>query len=261
MQKSDLKRYTEWFYDYIAGFFGDDDYINANLELKKEHTGYVVDEARYIAAGLALDENDRLVAETVALFHDVGRFEQFTKYQTYSDRKSINHSELAADIVEAEGVLDALDDSEKAVILSAVRFHSLKDLPDDLDEKTLLHCRIVRDADKLDIYRVLLEKYLQYISNSEDFNLELEYVDEPWYSPGIVEAIMDGRQVKYSEAKTLNDMKLLILAMIFDVNFRPTFKMIKQKGYIQEFIDMLPADDTIYKVKTKLLDYIDQKLS
>ena len=104
MQNSDLKRYMNWFYGYIAGFFGENDYINANLELKKEHTGYVVEEARYIAQGLGLDDNDCLIAETVALMHDVGRFEQFTKYLTYSDRKSISHSDLAVEIIEAEGV-------------------------------------------------------------------------------------------------------------------------------------------------------------
>jgi hypothetical protein len=142
MQKSDLDGFKHWFGAYIAGFFGDDDYINANLELKKVHTGYVVGEARYIAAGLGLDVNDCLIAETVALFHDVGRFEQFTKYQTYSDRKSINHSELATEIVEREGVLVGLVEAERAIILSAIRFHGIKDLPAGLDEKTLLHCRI-----------------------------------------------------------------------------------------------------------------------
>lgn len=261
MQKSDLEGFTAWFGNYIAGFFGDDAYIDANLELKKVHTEYVVDEARYIADGLALDESDALVAETVALFHDLGRFEQFTKYQTYSDAKSINHSELAAEILRANGVLDGLCQAEKAIILTAVASHGLKDLPDGLDEKVLLHCRIVRDADKLDIYRVLLEKYAQYISNSEDFNLELEYPDEPWYSEDVAKALIEGKQVRYDEAKTLNDMKLLILAMIFDVNFRPSFVKIREKQYVQAFVDMLPMDDTINKVKAKLLDYIDEKMN
>jgi hypothetical protein len=260
MQKSDLKRFTDWFGAYIGGFFGDDGYINANLELKKVHTDFVVGEVRYIAAGIGLDENDSLIAETVGLFHDVGRFEQFSKYLTYSDAKSIDHSELAAEILEEKGVLDGLCSAEKGVILSAVRYHGRKDLPDELDERTLMHCRVVRDADKLDIFRVLEEKYLQFINDSEDFNLELEYPDEPWYSDCIVEAILDERQVHYNEIKTLNDMKLLILAMIFDVNFQPTLKRIREKGCVEAFIEMLPEDDTIYKVRTKILDYIDSKI-
>jgi HD superfamily phosphohydrolase YqeK len=260
MQKSDLKRYTDWFYEYIAGFYGDDDYINANLELKKVHTGYVVEEARYIAGGIGLDENDSLIAETVGLMHDVGRFEQFVKYRTYSDRKSISHSDLAVDIIRAEGVLDGLDEGEREIILSAVKYHGIKDVPGGLGEKVLLHCRIVRDADKLDIYRVLQDKYLQYISDSEDFNLELEHLDEPWYSESIAQSIFRGEQVHYAEVKTLNDMKLLVLAMIFDVNFRPTFKKIKEMGYVRAFVDMLPGDDTIYKVRDTLVDYIELKL-
>lgn len=260
MLKSDLEGYKAWFGGYIASFFADDDYINANLELKKVHTDYVVDEARYIAAGIGLDENDALIAETVALFHDVGRFEQFAKYQTYSDRKSINHSELAAEILRTQGVLDGLSEAEREIVLTAVAFHGLKDLPGELDDRTLLHCRIVRDADKLDIYRVLLGKYLQYISNSADFNLELEYPDEPWYSENVAAAVIAGKQLKYNEIKTLNDMKLLILAMVFDVNFRPTFVKIQEKQYVQAFIDMLPMDDTIYKVRVRMLDYIEQKI-
>lgn len=260
MQKSDLKSYTDWFYEYIAGFFGDDDYINANLELKKVHTGYVVEEARYIAGGIGLNENDSLIAETTALLHDVGRFEQFFKYRTYSDRKSISHSDLGVDIIRAEGVLDELDEAEREIILSAVKYHGIKDVPAGLDERTLLYCRIVRDADKVDIYRVLLEKYLGYTKNPEYYNLELEHPDEPWYSEEVIQSVLNGEQVHYAEVKTLNDFKLLVLAMIFDVNFRPTFKKIKEMGYVQTFIDMLPADDTIYKVRDTLLDYIDEQL-
>lgn len=260
MEKNDLNRLTDWFYDYIAGFFGDDDYINANLELKKVHTGYVVEEARYIAAGLGLCENDALIAETVGLLHDVGRFEQFVKYQTYSDNKSISHSNLAVDIIRAEGVLDGLDSAEKGIILAAVKYHGIKDLPEGLDDKTLMHCKIVRDADKLDIYRVLQEKYLEYVENPDAYNLELEHPDEPWYSDYIVEEIFNYRQVYYGDVKTLNDFKLLILAMVFDVNFEPALRKIREMGYVKAFIDMLPADDTIYKVKDVLEKYIDHRL-
>jgi len=260
MQKSDFEGYKQWFGEFIAGFYGDDDYVNANLELKKVHTVYVVDEARHIAEGLGLDENDTLIAEVAALMHDVGRFEQFAKYNTYSDRKSVNHCELAVDIIRAGGVLDGLDGVEREIILEAVEYHGIKELPDGLDERTLLHCRLVRDADKLDIYRVLQEKYAEYIRDPEDFDLELEHPDEPWYSESVVESILKGEQVHYSEIKTLNDMKLLILAMVFDVNFKPTFKKIKEKEYIQAFVDMLPADETIEKVKCKILDHIDQRI-
>ncbi|MCF7955789.1 MAG: HD domain-containing protein [Phycisphaerae bacterium] len=260
MQKSDLKRYTDWFYKYIRGFYGDDDYINANLELKEIHTGYVVGEARYIAARIGLDENNTWIAETIGLLHDVGRFEQFVRYRTYSDRKSISHSDLGVDIIREKGVLDGLDEGEREIILSAVKYHGIKDVPSGLDEKTQTHCQIVRDADKIDIYRVLMEKYLGYTKNPDYYNLELEHPDKPWYSEGVIQSVLNGEQVHYTEVKTLNDFKLLILAMIFDVNFRPTFEKIREMGYVQAFIDMLPGDDTIYKVRDVLVDYIDRQL-
>ena len=49
-------------------------------------------------------------------------------------------------------------------------------------------------------------------------------------------------------------------SMVFDVNFQPTFKKIKEKQYVQAFIDMLPADDTICMVRKTILDYIDKRL-
>jgi len=260
MNANDLKRFKDWFYEYIRQFYGQDEYINANLELKREHTKYVVDEAGYISRGIGLDDNEVLIAETTALMHDVGRFEQFYKYRTYSDRKSVSHSDLGFEIIQAEGVLDGLDPVEKEMILSAVKYHGIKDVPDGLDERTLLHSKIVRDADKLDIYRVLQEKYTDYIRDPENYNLELELPDEPWYSDSIIDSIMNCQQVHYSEMHTLNDMKLLILAMVFDVNFEPTLTKIRDKKYVQAFVDMLPKDETIEKAQQVLLGYIDKRL-
>lgn len=260
MRKEQLDRLKSWFAGYVAGFYGDDDYINANLRLKDIHTEYVCCEARYIADGIGLTGSDMLIAEVVALMHDVGRFEQFSKYLTYSDRKSVDHSKLAIEIIEKENVLAELDEADRDVVLTAVRLHNLKDLPDGLDEKTLLHCRIIRDADKLDIYRVLLEKYKMHLADPEGFKLELEHPDDDYYSEIMIESLMNEQQIDYNRIKTLNDMKLLLLAMVYDINFKPTFVKIKQEGYLQEIIEMLPGDEEIAKVREKILSYIDNAI-
>ena len=260
MQKNDLKVFNDWFYDYIGNFYGSDDYINANLELKEVHTTHVVNEAKYIASGIGLNEKDSLLAETIALFHDLGRFEQFTKYKTYSDHKSENHSNIAIRVLEEEKILNILPKNEQKLIITAIRHHNAKDLPNDLDSNQLLHTRLVRDADKLDIYRVLLDKYLNFYDDKENFNLELEFPDDPWYSDNIIEAILKEKQAHYHHLNTLSDMKLLILAMIYDVNFTPTFQKIRQKGYIQSFFEILPRDKTTQKLNKKLTDYVNKKL-
>ena len=261
MTDQQLQEFKAWFADYIIDFYGTSSYIDANLELKETHTDYVYKEAVYIADAMALGENDRLIAAAVGLFHDLGRFEQFAKYQTYSDSKSENHNLMAVRILKEYDVLAGLDETEQDIILKAIELHGVKDLPANLDESTDLHAKIIRDADKLDIYRVLIEKYREYKADPENFPLELEYTDEPTYAPHIVEAIENYAQVDYTTLKTLNDMKLLLLAMIFDVNFAPTLNRIKQHGYVEQLLQLLPDDEVMKKVGRIIHTYMENKIA
>jgi len=261
MTAQQLQKFKEWFADYIADFYGTSAYIDANLELKEIHTRYVCKEAAYIAGAIGLSENDRLIADAVALFHDVGRFEQFTKYQTYSDAKSEDHNLMAVRILKEYNTLAGLTKTEQDIILKAIELHGAIELPTDLSDSVELHARIIRDADKLDIYRVLTDKYREYRDDPENYNLELEQVDDPTYSPHIIEAIENHAQVDYTSLKTLNDMKLLLLAMIFDVNFATTLKRIKQHGYIDQLLQLLPRDEVMQKVGQTMHRYMENKIS
>lgn len=261
MTEQQLQKFKAWFADYIADFYGTSAYIDANLELKEVHTRYVYKEATYIADAIGLGENDRLIAAAVGLLHDVGRFEQFAKYQTYSDAKSENHNLMAVRILKEYDVLASLDETEQDIILKAIELHGVKELPANLSKSVELHARIIRDADKLDIYRVLIEKYREYRDDPENFPLELEYADEPTCSPHIIEAIETHAQVDYTTLKTLNDMKLLLLAMIFDVNFAPTLKRIKEHGYVGQLLQLLPNNEVMEKVGQTMRAYMENKIS
>lgn len=261
MTGEQLQKFKAWFADYIGTFYSDDTYINANLELKKIHTEYVCTEAVYVAEAIGLDENGLLIAETAGLFHDVGRFEQFTKYKTYSDAKSESHSLMAVRILKDNNVLAELNAAEQNVILKAVQLHGIKHLPEGLNEQEELYAKVLRDADKLDIYRVLIEKYRQYRDDPDNFPLELELADEPTYSKYLVEAIEGYGQVDYTELRTLNDMKLLLLAMVFDVNFVPTLKRIRQTGYVEQLLQLLPDNEDMENLTRTVLGYIDKKIA
>jgi HD superfamily phosphodiesterase len=154
MQKQDLEQFHAWFDSYVSTFYGHDEYINTNLKLKEEHSRLVCEQARYLAGELNLSENQKLLAETIALFHDVGRFKQFVKYKTYNDPKSINHSELAIEVLEKNKVLDILDPKDAEIVNTAIKLHNVKELPANLDDRISLQAKLIRDADKIDIYRV-----------------------------------------------------------------------------------------------------------
>lgn len=261
MHRKHLEGFIEWFDSYVAGFYGDDAYVNANLGLKEEHTKRVCQEINYLADHLGLCETDRLLAEAIAIFHDVGRFQQFVEYRTYCDVRSINHNLLAVEILRQNNILETLEEGETRIIETAVKLHGTKRLDDDLGDEFALHAKLIRDADKLDIYRILQEYQKEYHANPENFMFEIEFPDELECTVKVFEAVINGELVDHAELRTLNDFRILQLGWVFDVNFIPTFERIRERGYLEEMCRYLTCGGKIEKVKKVVLDHVDLKIS
>lgn len=260
MRKDQLKQFETWFYDYVNSFYGDDAYVNANLKLKEDHTRRVCDETMYLVESLSLSENDGLIARAIALFHDVGRFPQFIRYRTYNDHRSTKHSLLSLEILRENNVLDELDPREKEIIETAVELHGTKELPEDLNGDIVLFAKLIRDADKIDIYRIAVNYYKRYYQDPENFTLEVEFPDEPRCSPAIIQAVSDGKLFDYSGLKTLNDAKLLQLGWVYDVNFPQSLIKIRQQQYLERIAATLPQSDDIKNLVEHIFRYVDDRI-
>jgi len=261
MNREQLIKFKTWFDKFVAGFYGDDEYINANIKLKEEHSGRVCSEMLYLADQLHLVGNQRLLAETIALFHDVGRFPQFAKYQTYNDPKSINHCLLGLEVLQKENILTQLPDDERQIIETAIRYHGDKELPNNLAGDTLLLSKMIRDADKLDIFNVVIKAYIQKRDDPDNFKLEIEMPDEPRCTPEVLDAILTGGRIDYKELRTMNDMKLCVLGWVYDVNFVPTLSRLKQRRYLETIFEFLPDTPDIRKVRDKIFAYVEDRIS
>ena len=200
-----------------------------------------------------------LLAETIALFHDVGRFPQFKQYRTYKDQISENHCLMALVVLRENKVLDELPDDERAVIEKAIEFHGAKELP-EMDGRTLHFTKMVRDADKLDIFELLVENYRILANEPEKFKWELEFPDTPECNPEIIDALLKNQLIDYGAIKTINDAKLLQLGWVYDVYFDHTIKQIYDRGYLQAIIDLLPKTEEIRKVTSHILGYVNQRI-
>jgi HD superfamily phosphohydrolase YqeK len=150
-----LKSLTEKYGSYVESFCDSDGKLPRMMDLKKTHTLHVVENAKAIAAGEGFDERTSLACEAAALLHDTGRYEQIRTYNTFRDSESVDHAKFSYDIVREKGWLDALD--EKDAILDAVRVHNMRLIPQEVEGDLFAStiARVVRDADKLDIFRVL----------------------------------------------------------------------------------------------------------
>jgi len=261
VEQKQLEKFRAWFNDYVAGFYGDDEYVNANLKMKQQHTHRTCSEMQYLAQEIGLSDSQKQVAEAIALFHDIGRFEQFTTYRTYNDARSTDHCVLGVKVLGRAKVLENLDPKERQWIATAVEYHGRKELPGDLNGQTLLFSKLIRDADKLDVFYTVTEYYRQYRDNCEEFKLELEFPDEPGYSATVVEGVLHGRLIDYDELRTLNDAKLVQLGWVYDVNFAATLKRIRKRRFLEKLLEFLPKTHDIEMVREQIFQYVQARLS
>jgi response regulator RpfG family c-di-GMP phosphodiesterase len=260
MEQKQLDEFKKKFDEYIAGFYGDDEYINANLKLKEDHSSRTCEEMRYLADELALTAGQKRIAEATALFHDIGRFKQFAEYRTYNDHQSVGHCQLSVEILRQTNVLAGLEEAEKEIIEKAIEYHGCRELPSDLDGECLLFSKLLRDADKLDIFNISVDCYKRHRENPAEYELEMDFPDVPEYSAEVVEAILNEQRFDYGKLRTWNDMKLLQLGWVYDVNFTATLRRIRKRKFLEKIVDFLPQTGDIEKVKEKVFEYVDSAI-
>lgn len=260
MKQEQLEIFKNWFTRYVSTFYtAEDDFLNRNIQLKECHTHRVCNEMRQLTGALNMNGNDVLLAEAIALFHDVGRFPQFQQYRTYKDSVSENHCLLALKVLAEHDVLADLPNAEQAVIEKAVEFHGAKELP-QLEEQTLHLAKMIRDADKIDIFELLAKNYRILAEDPEKFTWELEFPDTPECNPEIIDALLSHQLISYDQIKTVNDAKLLQLGWVYDVYFDWSLKQIHDRGYLQAIIDLLPKTEQVKHVTGCIMNYTKQRI-
>lgn len=247
-------------FGYISGFYCDDPRKNSHYRLKEIHTYYVYQEIGEIAHELGLDAKERLTAKLVGLLHDVGRFEQFRRFDTFNDAFSVNHSCLGAQIAQGEGFLQGLDDDDKEAVLTAVRLHGAREVPEGLSQKAGFFLRLIRDADKVDIFRVSSEKYLAYMRDPQAFRIEMNIPDEGVCNPEFLDALMNNKLLDYQQMRSMEDMKLLQLGWVYDLNFLPSMRRIRSRRYLEMLVEDLPKDETVQRVARHVLAELERRI-
>jgi hypothetical protein len=257
MDRGLLNGFDNFFTDYVKGFYSEDEEINFNLKLKEEHTKRVCSNITCIGKDIGLNESDLVLANTIALFHDIGRFEQFFKYRTFSDGKSENHSELGIKVLNETNVLMRLAEYERDIVIMSIRNHNVLSLPEMEDFRALTFAKLIRDADKLDILGILSD----YYRNPQGYeHLKVgESSKTSGISLNVFNSVMDCRNIKYSDIKSADDMKLLRLSWIYDINYKFTLIKVLEKGYIEDIINSMPRTDEISKIYEMLKNYISKK--
>jgi len=187
---------------------------------------------------------DKRRSEIMALFHDVGRFEQYNKYKTFADKKSVSHARLGVEVLKKYDTLAMLESGDRNLIYAAIEFHSVKDLPCNESDQYLFFSKLLRDADKIDIYKIVTE---YYVSDEENETIGLDLPDNDTACDKIIESILKRESVDHKHMTSLNDFKLLQMAWVYDLNFDLSKEIVRRNNYLDIIHSTMPKLPNIEK--------------
>ena len=251
----ELKTYIQIFRDFVSEYRYENEADQRNIDLKLYHTERVLEIAQYLIEHLKSVIKPELIplVELSALFHDIGRFEQYRQFKTFADPISVNHALEGVKMLHKHQILSDLADWQRRLVYGAVALHNQKLLP-ELPADLALLTKITRDADKLDIFEVMLG-HLGKGESNDVLTLHLPKHDHQ-YSTHLVDKIMNQEMIDYKEHKFVNDMFLTAVGWAQQLNYEASLRYFKEKAYHRQIIQYLPQDDKILALQ----DYMDHYL-
>jgi hypothetical protein len=257
MKKSDLDYFKSWFKQYVASYYDlRGDGVKPIL-LKEKHTERTCKEILLLGQECGLGGEDLILAETAALFHDIGRFPQWKKYTTFNDSVSEDHALLGLKVISQHKIFASLKKEDRELVQIAILHHNARKLPSDLSQRQDLFCRLLRDADKLDIWNVVIHE-LEGCGNLVE-TLAGVIPTSNSISSQIVAELMERRVPDFSSVRNRNDMILLRLGWVFDLNFTASCREVLERHYVERLCSNLPARKEIQEVEKWLILYLNER--
>ena len=249
-------RIKQTFAEYTSKYNASD----PKIKLKIDHTYRVAALAERIAKTVTDVSIDTDLAWAMGMLHDIGRFEQVKRYGTFVDSESVDHAALGISILFDEGLLDSFggfSEKERKLIRISIANHNKFRIPEGMDDLTTACCNILRDADKIDLFRV----YARYLDHPEQvWQVSLEDLGSQAISPKVLEEALAGKLVHTEYKKTALDFFTGCLCQLFDVTYGPSREIICRQGYFAKLLGFQPGNPKsarqLEQVKVKLRHWL-----
>ena len=218
--------YQAAFYEYAGRF----DSSDGRVALKIVHTDAVVAIMKRLCSMRKLPKHTESLALLCALFHDIGRFEQLKQYDTFLDHKSVDHAALSCQVLKENQILAALPAPDQEMILTAIANHNRLEIDENSvsGEEGMTLCRLLRDADKCDIFRVFATDDMTDVIGVPD-----EIPAGETVSPAVLSAVREHRCVDKRIRETHLDFWVSFLSFFFDLNYPESAAIAKEQGVVQ----------------------------
>ena len=243
------------------------------IKLKVDHTYRVAALSERIASSLGLGDDDTNLAWLIGMLHDIGRFEQWKNYGTFSDAESIDHAHYGVELLFEDGLIEKFasendtkdlkgtkdlketavkseneeketkEISELDILRTAIWNHSAYRVEEGLTDRVKMFCNIIRDADKIDILKVNYDVTLEVI-----YDVTTEELKNSGVTDEVMKAFMEHHAVLRSLKKTPIDNLVGHAALVFELIYNESFKIVKEQGYIEKMLSYVSDNqDTVKK--------------
>ena len=256
----DITKAKKVFKEYIKKY----DPTNGKIAIKIAHMYRVAEIAKNTAKYLRLSDEDVRLAELIGLLHDIGRFEQIKQFNTFDDKKSINHGELGIKILFQDNLIRKFieDTCYDRIIYLAIINHNKNQslLTKDATKRERLHMNIIRDSDTLDILNIIID------DNADKKALyDKEDLTDETLSDEIYNEFMKVRELDYGKIKNSADLLITRYMFIWNMNYNYALQEIKNRQYLEKLYNKFiykdqKTMDRITEIYDMTSRYMNKKL-
>lgn len=266
------------FAEYVRNYDPSDE----KIKLKIDHTYRVAGLCQRIAESLGLSEPDVDIAWLLGMLHDIGRFEQIRRFGTFNDAQSVDHAEFGADLLFKEGLIRKFaegyyeecelarsgDEEAEQIIKNnehhnkdtgllelAIRQHNKYRIKEDLTERQRMFCDILRDADKVDIFKVNADIPMEII-----YDVTTEELKNGIITKEVLESFYKKETVLKSVRRSAVDHIVGHISLLFELVYKESYRQAKEQGYVYKLLDFKSDVPEVNAEFDDMRKYVDEFL-
>lgn len=243
------------FAEYVSYYNAED----PKVKLKIDHTYRVAALCEQIGESVLESDEQIDVAWLLGMLHDIGRFEQLRRFGTFSDAQSIDHANFGADLLFKDGLLEQYveiaDPALRALIEHAIRQHSAYRIDESLDDVTKTFCKILRDADKIDILKVNHD-----VPTEEIYNVTTKVLKNDIVSQGVMDNFKLHQATPRAMKQTAVDNIVGHISLVYELEYPISYELVKKQGYLDKLLEFESENETTQKQFAELKEEMNSFL-
>ena len=266
------------FAEYVRNYDPSDE----KIKLKIDHTYRVAGLCQRIAESLGLSESDVDIAWLLGMLHDIGRFEQIRRFGTFNDAQSVDHAEFGADLLFKEGLIRKFAEGyyeecelaepenqedeqiiknnehhnkDTGLLEMAIRQHNKYRVKEDLTERQRMFCDILRDADKVDIFKVNADIPMEII-----YDVTTEELKNGVITKEVLESFYKKETVLKSVRRSAVDHIVGHISLLFELVYKESYRQAKEQGYVYKLLNFKSDVPEVNAEFDDMRKYVDEFL-